>query len=137
MDDEVRGPVDVLVLAFPGSRFDGGLLPAVERLADGDAVRIVDLAAVRKDESGTVAWFEVQELDDAFRGEVIELVREASGLRDDVDLDAIGEALRPGDAAAVLILEHLWARELATSIAGSEGVVTFHERIPLDLIRPG
>lgn len=128
--DTIRGPIELLVLAFPGSRFDGHLAEAVSDLADGDAVCIVDLAFVRKDEAGAVQWAEVHELDDELRNEVIDVVRESAGLLTDAQLEGAAGRLAPGDSAAVLIIEHLWARDLVASIAGSGGQVVAHERIP-------
>lgn len=128
--DTNRGPIELLVLAFPGSRFDGHLAEAVSDLADGDAVCIVDLAFVSKDGAGVVRWAEVHELDDELRNEVIDMVRESAGLLTDAQLEGAAERLAPGDAAAVLIIEHLWARDLAASIAGSGGQVVAHDRIP-------
>lgn len=130
MDTTDRGPIELLVLSFPGSRFDGHLADAVSDLADGDAVTIVDLAFVRRDEAGTVQWAEVHEIEDELRNEVIDLVRESSGLLTDEQLQAAAEAMPIGDAAAVLIIEHRWARDLARSIAASGGQVVVQERIP-------
>jgi hypothetical protein len=36
-----RGPVDYVVIAFPGNRFKGEIVPAVAELVDNDVVRII------------------------------------------------------------------------------------------------
>ena len=46
------GPVDYMIVAFPGNQFKGEILPALQELTDSDTIRIIDLAMVIKDENG-------------------------------------------------------------------------------------
>ena len=45
------GPVSYTVIAFPGNRFTGKIVPEVEKLIANGTVRILDLVFVAKDEA--------------------------------------------------------------------------------------
>ncbi len=47
------GPVEYLVVEFPGNKFKGEIVPALEELTDNGTIRIIDLVFVRKDEDGS------------------------------------------------------------------------------------
>ena len=56
--DEI-GPVDYLVVAFPGNQFKGEIAPALADLVEAGTIRIIDLAFVGKDAEGNTASFEL------------------------------------------------------------------------------
>jgi hypothetical protein len=58
------GPVEYVVIAFPGNRFKGEIVPAVAELVDHDVVRIIDVVFIKKDADGNAAVFEYDSLDD-------------------------------------------------------------------------
>jgi Family of unknown function (DUF6325) len=58
------GPVEYVVIAFPGNRFKGEIVPAVAELVDHDVVRIIDVVFIKKDADGNTAEFEYDSLDD-------------------------------------------------------------------------
>ena len=58
------GPVEYVVIAFPGNRFKGEIVPAVAELVDNDVVRIIDVAFIKKDADGDTTMFEYDMLDD-------------------------------------------------------------------------
>ena len=47
------GPVDWIVVEFPGSRFKGEIAPALAELVERGIVRVLDLLLIRKDEDGS------------------------------------------------------------------------------------
>ena len=56
-------PVEVVVVvAFPGNRFSGKILPELQRLLDAGTISIVDGLFLRKDENGDVTFIEVDEV---------------------------------------------------------------------------
>ncbi len=55
---EVIGPVDYLIVRFPGNKFTGKIAPELRRLQDSGIVRVIDIILVRKDEKGNVESFE-------------------------------------------------------------------------------
>src|ERR1041384_8214177 len=56
------GPIQMLVVGFPGSRFRGGVWRGLGRLKQQGIVRIVDLMLVRTDASGAVSHLKASDL---------------------------------------------------------------------------
>jgi uncharacterized membrane protein len=136
MDVEALGPVEFLVVRFPGSRFTGEITPALIELVEAGLIRIVDLVFVSRDEDGTVAAFELSELDDdeavtAFGGLYDE---DDTDLLSDEDLEIAAEGLAPGDSAAVLVWEDVWAARFAAAVRDAGGEVLALERIPREVV---
>ena len=50
------GPVDVLVVEFPGNKFSGAIVPALLDLVRAGTVRVLDLLFVYKEADGTVQY---------------------------------------------------------------------------------
>ena len=125
------GPIEVLVVGFPGSQFNGGILPALKDVVQRDIVSIVDGLLVTKDLDGNIA---IVELEDAGANDDVaalaEMVGEANGLLSAEDVDEIAVALKPGDSAAFLVFEHTWAKPFRDAIVGSGGVLVANVRIP-------
>jgi hypothetical protein len=123
------GPVEVAVYAFPGSRFNGAILPALRALIEDGTVRVIDLAVVARGTDGTVTAFEIEEV----LPDVPELEgfgAEAVDLLNDEDIMLLAEEVAPGSTAAIVVWEHTWAARLAEAIEGSGGVVVAREYVP-------
>ena len=56
------GPVEYLVVEFPGSRFSSEIVPALIELVETETIRIIDLLFIKKDEDGNIASFELSAL---------------------------------------------------------------------------
>lgn len=125
------GPIEVLVVGFPGSRFNGGILPALEDVVERDIVSIVDCLLISKNEDGSVDFVEIEEAgSDEDIAKLAGLVGEANGLLSDEDIDAFSEALEPGDSAAALVFEHTWTRPFRDAVVDSGGVMVANIRVP-------
>ena len=48
------GPVEYLILGFPGNNFTGQIVPELAKLLDSGLVRIIDLTFITKDAAGSV-----------------------------------------------------------------------------------
>lgn len=77
------GPVDWIVVEFPGSRFKGEIAPALGELVERGIVRVLDLLLIRKGEDGTLDFHELSDLDEseigglrAYEGELATLLSE-------------------------------------------------------------
>ena len=132
MDD--IGPVEYLVVAFPGSRFKGEIAPALADLVESRTIRIIDLAFVAKDEDGEVAAFEVSDLDPEVQEALERMGAQESGLFNDDDLMAAAEEIEPGSSAALLVWEDLWAARLTEAIRDADGVLLDLGRIPHEVV---
>ena len=51
---EEIGPVEYMIVSFPGNRFTGEIAPALADLVESNTIRIIDLAFVSKDADGTI-----------------------------------------------------------------------------------
>jgi hypothetical protein len=134
MSDEI-GPVEYLIVAFPGNRFTGEIAPALARQVEAGTIRIIDIAFVGKDESGDVAAFELSDLDPEVREGLENLGADASGLFNEEDLIAAGEELEPNSSAALLVWEEVWAREIAQAMRDSGGVLLDYDRVPHEVVQ--
>jgi uncharacterized membrane protein len=124
------GPVEYIVVHFAGNRFTGDIAPALAELVERGLVRIIDLAVVSKDADGSVAILEMQELSPEVAAAFVKLEGAVSGLLSEADLDAVAEALEPGNTAAALLFEQVWATRFAEAVRAAHGELVLAERIP-------
>jgi hypothetical protein len=126
------GPVEYIIIEFPGNDFRGDIVPAMAKLIEKGIVRIIDLVFMLKDSDGNVTIYEFDQLDElapfaSLPGEVGDFVNQ-----EDLDYAAVG--LAPNSSAAVIVWEDTWATELALAIRGAGGVVREGARIPPELV---
>jgi len=145
------GPVEIVVVDFDGSHFHGEILPELERLKEGDIVRLVDLLVVRKERSGAVAVLTATDLgmdemlafgakigaivgsrlapeDDVLRGALAGLELAATGhVFDEEEAQRLAESIPNDFATAVMILEHRWAMTLQGAIDRADGRIISRE----------
>lgn len=129
------GPIDVQVVAFPGSKFTGAIAPALRKVVEKGTINIVDMAFITKDDEGSIAIIELNDLSDETKIELDEAIEGVLDLLNDEDLLIIGDSLDPGSSAVAIVIEHAWARDLASAVAGSEGHVILSERIPREIVQ--
>ena len=132
--DEALGPVELAVIGFPGSQFSGEIAPAVADLVASGTVSILDLVFITRDDDGTVAGFELSEVDDEIAGPYLELEGEAGALLSEEDMEAIGELLEPGSSALAIVWENTWARAFVTAVRNSQGVLLAHDRMDAETV---
>jgi len=126
------GPIEYIVVGFPGNKFNGEIAPELAKLIDSGIIRILDLVFIGKDDAGEVVAFEFDQLDEleAFAG----LEGEIGGFLSDEDVAYAGAALEPGSSAALLVWEDLWAAPFATAVRESRGELLGGSRVPRELI---
>jgi uncharacterized membrane protein len=136
MDDDIdhMGPIDYLVVEFPGNRFTGKAFPMLVDLVDRGLIRILDLAFVTKDTDGSVAGLEIADLDGDGELDLAVFEGASSGLIADDDIQEAGQVLEPGSSAAVLVYENVWAAPLAREIRLSGGQLVASGRIPVQSV---
>ncbi len=126
------GPVEYLIIGFPGNQFNGDIVPALTRLVESNTVRIIDLVFITKDAEGNVDAFEFEDHPDlAPFGDLAEALDD---LLSDEDVEIAAEVLEPNSSAAFIVWEDLWATEFAEAVRGSGGVVITGERIPHQIV---
>jgi uncharacterized membrane protein len=132
--DRIDAPVEIAVLEFPGSRFNGEILPALTELVNDGIVRILDLVLITKDDDGTVTSLELSDLSDDDASAFDDLDGEVSGVLSEDDLVEAGEALNAGSSAMVIVWEDAWARRLVEAVRGSGGRLVAHDRLDVETV---
>jgi uncharacterized membrane protein len=129
--DMTLGPIEVIVAGFPGNRFNGKIMPALQSLVDRDIVSVVDGLLVMKDAEGVVTYVELEEIDaNEDAAALAGLLDLTDGLLSDEDVEELAMALEPNSSAAALVLEHTWAKPLRDAIVDSDGVLIANFRVP-------
>ena len=124
------GPVDWIVVEFPGSRFNGQIVPALVDLVQRDLVRVLDLLVLKKDDDGTLEAFELSDLDDREVGELRSYESELAMLLSEEDVTSLAAAIEPGSSAGVVVWENTWAAPFASAVRRSGGQLVASGRIP-------
>ena len=155
---ESIGPIHMLSLAFDGNRFRGEILPELERLKREGVLRIIDLLFVRKDSLGGVMvtrssdldWGEAVSLGSYFgalagligggaegmeRGALAGAAELADGhYFDEDDVFRVTQSLPANMSAALVMLEHLWAKPLWAAVDRANGIELGNDWIRPELI---
>lgn len=126
------GPVEYILVSFPGNQFNGEIAPELARLVDSGTIRIIDLVFILKDADGNTATFEFDQHEEL--GVFAALDGEVGGIISEEDIDYAAGALEPNSSAALLIWEDTWATPFVDAMRNSGGVLVDGARIPHDLI---
>ena len=126
------GPVEYIIIGFPGNEFNGRIVPALADLIGSGTIRILDLMFIGKDAAGEVISFEFDQLDEL--APFADLDGEVGGLIGQEDIEHAAESLEPNMSAALLMWEDTWAIPLVDALRESGGVLIEGSRIPHDLI---
>jgi Family of unknown function (DUF6325) len=133
-DLEDMGPIDYLVVEFPGSRMTGKGLPMLVDLVDRGIIRILDLVFVKKELDGSVRGIAVADLDHDGKLDLAVFEGASSGLLDQEDLDEAGGVLEPGSSAGLLVYENRWAAPFARELRRGGGQLVASGRIPVQAV---
>ena len=125
------GPIEVLVVGFPGNQFNGDILPELERLVESNTISIVDGLFIRRGADGDVQFVEFEEegVDEAV-ARLAALLDQYESLISDEDVAELAATLEPDSSAAMLVFEHTWAKPFRDAIIGSGGVLAANFRVP-------
>lgn len=125
------GPVDYLVVEFPGSRLTGEGLPLLVDLVDRGIIRILDLTFMKRELDGTITGLALEDItgDGSLDLAVFEGV--SSGLVGPEDVKQAGSVLEPGSSAGLLIYENTWAAPFAGALRRAGAQVVASGRIPI------
>ncbi|MFF4244518.1 DUF6325 family protein [Streptomyces sp. NPDC001822] len=125
------GPVEYLVVTFPGARFAEAIAPVLADAVASDAVRILDLAFARKGAGGTLQLVELREMDPQGLVSFAPPGDRSSGLPRLADLSVVG-GLPEGSSVALIVWEDLWSVPLTRAVQAAGGHLVAHERVPAD-----
>ena len=125
------GPIDYLIIEFPGNRFTGEGLTILIDLVDRGVIRILDLVFVRKESDGSTALLAVSDLDGDGTFDLAIFEGASSGILGHSDIHEAGAILRAGSSAAILIYANLWAAPMAAALRRGGAQLIAGGRIPL------
>jgi len=128
------GPVDWIVVEFPGSRFHGEIAPILDDLVRDGTIRVLDLVVIRKDDDGALDFFEIGDLDDGELGELRSYETALAMLLSADDVDAVSAAVEPGSTAALLVWENRWAAPFGSAVRRAGGQLVASGRIPVQAL---
>ena|SRR5881398_309589 len=156
------GPVQILVVGFGDAEFKGTIRAELEKLREHDIVRLIDLLVVRKDEDGNIERLQQSDLsqdeamefgaivgaligvgedgeDGASAGAVLgAAAMEGGHVFEASDMWYVDDAIPPGTAAAIALLDHRWAIGLRDAIREMGGFHLADAWVhPADLIAIG
>jgi hypothetical protein len=129
------GPVDYLIVSFPGNQFRGEIGPAIAELVDAGTIRVIDVAFVGKDEEGNTIAMELTELDPDVQASLDKAGVEVGGLFNEDDLQDAADALEPNSSAALLVWENVWAQKVAQAMRDAGGQLVAFERLPHEVVQ--
>ena len=109
------GPVEFLVLAFPGDAVGTAVLDRLEGLRRDGGVRVLALRELRRDGAA---------------GLVVDTGE--AGLITNEDVAEARELLGPDESAVLLLVEHAWAAELNAAFQAARGRVAASVRVPAE-----
>ncbi|WP_328681411.1 DUF6325 family protein [Streptomyces sp. NBC_00322] len=131
-DVEQMGPVDYLVVEFPGNRMTGEGLPLLVDLVERGIIRILDLLFIRKDSDGSVAALDLKDFGDEVDLTVFDGA--SSGLLGQDDIEEAANALEPNSSAGILVYENVWAAPFARAMRRSGAQLVASGRIPVQAL---
>src|SRR6476469_7797285 len=135
MTKESIGPVELLVVKFPGNQFKGEIAPALSELIDSGTIRIIDLIFAIKDEKGEFDLVEVKEFTDGELAAFWPLIPGGSELLSEDDIQQVAGMIEPNSSAAVLLFENTWATRFRDSLTNANAELIFNIRIPQTVIQ--
>jgi hypothetical protein len=130
---EEMGPIDYIVLEWPGAQPKGEVAPLILDLHDRGIIRILDIALMVKGDDGSVAAIDLGAANGSSGG-FSEFEGASTGLLGQDDLEEAAEALQPGTSAAVLLWENRWAAPVAVALRRTGGQLVASGRIPVQAI---
>jgi hypothetical protein len=124
------GPVELLVVRFPGNQFSGEIVPALNDLVDSGTIRIIDLLFAMKNDEGVVGIFEFDEMGELMTSIFNPLVGEITGMLSREDAEAFANTLEPNSSVGLMLFENVWATRFAEAVRNANGQVVLSERLP-------
>ena len=159
MAEVMYGPMQMLVIAFEDPKFHGQIRRELESVMEKGMIRLIDLLFIWKDKEGNITSMEATQLNEeekmrfgavvggligfGARGEegaiagmeegALAAAQKNYGITEE-DIWEITEDIPEGTAAAILIIEHLWAKELKQALRDAGGVLVSQGMITPELL---
>jgi hypothetical protein len=129
------GPVDVVIIGFPGNKFSGEIAPALMELVEARTIRVLDLLFVMKDADGVVTTITIEDLDPEVGAAFASVEVHEPGDLGPEDADEVADDLEPNSSALLIAFENSWAARFAQACLDADGYVIDQIRIPVDVVQ--
>jgi hypothetical protein len=123
------GPIDYIVVEFPGSKLKGEAMPILVDLVDRGVIRLLDLVFIKKELDGTVRGMVLADLDGDEQLDLALFEGASSGMLGEDDVTSAAAAIEPGSSAGLLIYENTWAAPFAGALRRAGGQVVAGGRL--------
>lgn len=124
------GPIELLVVKFPGNQFRGEIIPALQELVEGGTIRIVDILFLHKSADERLTVLEINDLEAEMFGLFAPIVSDITKLLSNEDAAQLGNTLENNSSAALMLFENTWATRLVDALGNAQGELVMNERIP-------
>lgn len=134
VDHAETGPIDYLVVEFPGNRMTGEGFPLLVDLVDRGIIRILDLVFVTRHTDGSIAMVDIADFDGDGALDLAVFEGVSTGLLGPDDIDDAAAVIEPGSSAGILIYENVWAAPFASALRRGGAQLVASGRIPVQAI---
>lgn len=121
----MRGPIDYIIVNFNEPRFEGQIIEALQAAESSGAIAVLGLSLITKQADGSVQQLTVDNESAVFAS----LSPGDASLIGEDDIQEVGSLLEPEEAAGLLIIEQLWAKDLKKAILDTGGSLVAEGRI--------
>jgi hypothetical protein len=128
------GPIDYVVVEFPGNKMTGEGLPILVDLVDRGVIRLIDLVFFTKADDGSVAMLEIADFDGDGELDMAIFEGASSGILGEDDINEAAAAVEGGSSAALLVYENRWAAPFASAVRRGGGQLVAFGRIPIQAL---
>ena len=133
-DLDETGPIDYLVVEFPGNKMTGEGFPLLVDLVDAGIIRILDLVFATRETDGSITVLDISDIDGDGQLDLAIFQGAASGLLGSDDIDEATSILEPGNSAGILVYENVWAGPFAAALRRGGAQLVASGRIPVQAI---
>lgn len=131
---KVMGPVDYLMVRFPGNKFSGKIAPELTRLEKKGIIRVIDLVFIVRDEHGKLVIAETESLGGEVGAAFNELSKNTREWFSEGDIEVIAATLPNSSSAALLLFENVWAIQFKEALLDADAELIDMGRIPPETI---
>ena len=129
-----RGPIEVIVLSFPGHGRPAGVDLAVDAMREVGDIRLISAMTVTRPTEGAAEVEQVAAYDDVGDVAADILAYTAVGMPNAEAVDAAVAAVEPGSTAVLFVVEHVWAIGFASEVRAAGGRLVDAVRLPQELL---
>ena len=124
------GPIELLVVKFPGNKFTGEVASSLKELVEGGLIRVIDILFVVKDQDGVMTVLEINDLDDDDYSRFDPVVADITEMLTPDDAMQLSSSLENNSSGAVMLFENAWATRFRDALVNANGELVLNERIP-------